>query len=302
MTRYNPYKEKAAALDREYETAAKSPEGEASSPLLPANQSATPPVLFPPTAETLPLTPPVAPSSSSPAALPAGPDAVTLAELADLKRQLETERAARAEESAQLRAMKKADEERQAEALINLDNIKLDSMDRNDAQQLAKTLHGVFRADLARQEAELTALKQELAERAQTQALDLETRRRQEVYDAVCREVPDFPELLKDRNFTEFLLRPGSALTNREDLQAAYGRGASGYIARIVGDWKNAGPSLDDVAQVGGVGGAPPRLPDTGKDDGIMSKDNQELLNLVKQGLVTKAEYRERLARLRAAH
>ena len=305
MSRYNPYKEAAAKIDKEWAEqqaqAGQTPETPPAPPdltLVPAGEpkllGADQPPTFPPAPPPPPPSP--APQPEAPLPLAAEADEALRAELADLRKQM-------AESQTKLKEYEAAAEERRIADAMNLEGVDLESMDKGDAKKLIQALYGTVKGDQEKALQEVARLREEQNQRAQTQAETLAKRRADEIYGAVLKAVPDFKTLVKDPKFEEFLnqpVRPGSALTNRVDLGAAYEQGRAEYIAQAVQAWRSGQPSPEDIAQVAAGNAAPgvvaPSEP-IGPDQEF--KVINDLLRQVQSGAISRDEYRARLAKHR---
>jgi len=225
-----------------------------------------------------------------------------------LEEKLRVEREIRdkaAQERDELKAWRR---EQELNREFSLAGTEFSSIDPDDAEKMAS----ITRKSHATLSEELKLLREQIE---QSQAEQQRVLKEQAMYakEAVSSELrantnkkilqayPDFDSLSKTSQFQSMLsqaTRPGSHITNKDELGMAYAAGDADYIVSFLKERLGNQPQFDKIAQ---VGSAP--VDSSVKEHGVkMSEDEQlDLLTAVKTGVISREEFRKQRQALTSA-
>lgn len=179
----------------------------------------------------------------------------------------------------------------------------LQSIDREDAERIAKAVLSATKTNLVgRLEQDLEAQRRQIAEEAQRREYallqrDVDARNRE-----ITRVHPDFFELQNTPAYREFMsqpIAPHSNMTRDQFAAAEYKRGNTAFVIDLLTQLKQQTASPESVMTVAPIQTASGAAVNTEAD--APQYTLRDLLDLFQTGQLTHDQYREQVARLRAA-
>lgn len=230
-------------------------------------------------------------------------------ELTAAQQQAIQQREAEQRELEELRELRRQQE---VDRLLNFEGLEMDSIDPAAAQEIGKKL---VRPILERQQqafeqrlAELQgSMEQDRREReaivsrmseSEQNALRAATNRR--IFEAH----PDFKQLRGSKEFGQFMNSTikGSSLKLEKLIADEYHSGNADFVIQAINEFKKGRPSLEDIASVQAAGTGSEPASQANNEPELTPADIEKWNTMVITGEMSRAEFRENMAKYRAAH
>lgn len=230
-------------------------------------------------------------------------------ELTAAQQQAIQQREAEQRELEELRELRRQQE---VDRLLNFEGLEMDSIDPAAAQEIGKKL---VRPILERQQqafeqrlAELQgSMEQDRREReaivsrmseSEQNALRAATNRR--IFEAH----PDFEQLRGSKEFGQFMNSTikGSSLKLEKLIADEYHSGNADFVIQAINEFKKGRPSLEDIASVQAAGTGSEPASQANNEPELTPADVEKWNTMVITGEMSRAEFRENMAKYRAAH
>lgn len=217
----------------------------------------------------------------------------------------------RQQQQAELEELRELKRKQEIDRLMSFEGLEMDNIDPQAAQEIGAKL---LRPVLERQQQSFDNRIQEITQRLEDDRKEREKlatkmtdgeRNAQLVStnNKIFAAHPDFADLRNSKEFETFLNSTirGSSLKLANLIADEYHSGNADFVIQAINEFKKGRPSLEDIASVQAAGTGSEPASQTDAQPEFTAEDVADWNNKVVTGEMTRAEFRENMAKFRAA-
>lgn len=226
----------------------------------------------------------------------------------NLEEKLQAEQEMRNQAALERDELKAWQRNQELEKEFSLAGVEFNSIDPADVEKVAsitRKSHANLSEELKtlRQQVEQDRIEQQRILKEQAKAIQEQASSdlRANTNKRILQAYPDFGVVSKSPSFQTMLnqpIRPGSHITNKDELGMAYAAGDAEYIVSFLKDKLEGGPQFDKIAQ---MGTAPVNAEVKEQRPQATVEEQEDLLSAVKMGTITRDEFRKQRQALASA-